>query len=191
MKQTTTKTTILKGFSGYQIYEDGRVYSLKSNKFLTQFPNAKGYLRVTMVNDDGVSKNMRVNRLVAMAFIENPEGLSDVDHIDGNKQNNHVSNLQWMASADNVRKATCKRVYCIETNEIFNSATEAAKKYGVAISGVSSACTHPTRTAAGFHFCYIDKLNQNLIERHLKCLDRNNLDLYADITDLLINRKRV
>lgn len=65
------------------------------------YENHKGYLKIGLFKDGKCEKH-RVHRLVAQAFIPNPEGLSDVNHIDGNKQNNSVSNLEWVSNSDNV-----------------------------------------------------------------------------------------
>ena len=65
------------------------------------YENHKGYLKIGLCKDGKCEKH-RVHRLVAQAFIPNPYGLSDVNHIDGNKQNNSVSNLEWVSNRDNV-----------------------------------------------------------------------------------------
>jgi hypothetical protein len=65
------------------------------------YENHKGYLKIGLFKDGKCEKH-RVHRLVAQAFIPNPYGLSDVNHIDGNKQNNSVSNLEWVSNRDNV-----------------------------------------------------------------------------------------
>ena len=63
-----------------------------------------GYLRVSL-SKEGVNKTHKVHRLVATAFISNPDKLPQVNHIDGNKQNNHVSNLEWCTQSDNMSHA--------------------------------------------------------------------------------------
>ena len=63
-------------------------------------PNIGAYLRVTLWNEDG-PKTFSVHRLVAMCFIPNPSGLPWVNHIDGNKHNNDVSNLEWCTPSEN------------------------------------------------------------------------------------------
>lgn len=93
------------GYVGYyQVSSFGRVKSLRNirgntDKILSQIPNW-GYLRVGLwVN--GVSKIKRVHRIVAESFIENPKNKPCVNHKDGNKTNNNVSNLEWVTYSEN------------------------------------------------------------------------------------------
>lgn len=81
----------------------GGVY-LKEGRILKQNDNGQGYLQVQLCHR-GVNKTERVHRLVALTFIENPEGLPKVNHKDGNKRNNAVSNLEWCTQADNIEHA--------------------------------------------------------------------------------------
>ena len=84
----------IKDFDNYLICGSGAVYSLqkKSARKLKPEVTAKGYLRINLYKDT-VRKHCRVHRLVAQAFIPNPQGFDTVDHIDGNKKNNCISNL--------------------------------------------------------------------------------------------------
>ena len=88
------------GFDGmYLISNYGRVKSLNYNrtnqeKILKSATNNKGY-QVVVLCKDGKQKMFRVHRLVAMAFIPNPNNYTEVNHIDECKTNNHVSNLEW------------------------------------------------------------------------------------------------
>jgi len=93
-------------FKGYSITEDGRVWSHKRNKFLsTRVEKNTGYTQITfnLSTDKRVTRN--IHRLLAIAYIDNPENKSDVNHIDGNKLNNKLSNLEWVTRSENLKHA--------------------------------------------------------------------------------------
>jgi len=75
-----------------------------SEKLLIHDENKQGYLRVTLAKN-GVNKRFAVHRLVAMAFIPNPENKPAINHKDGNKKNNHYSNLEWCTNSENNKHA--------------------------------------------------------------------------------------
>lgn len=81
-------------YDGYYITEDGRVWSDKCNKYLSQYKMPNGYLRVILCKDN-IPKQFYVHRLVATVFIENPNNYLEVNHKDENKMNNHYENLEW------------------------------------------------------------------------------------------------
>lgn len=91
-------------YKDYTIDEYGNVYSYKNNnkKQLKPWLDSKGnYLMIGLCEDNTVKKYL-IHRLVATAFIPNPTNKSDVDHIDHNKRNNHISNLRWMSHQENL-----------------------------------------------------------------------------------------
>lgn len=91
----------IKGFEGlYEITNDGNVYSFKSNKFLKPRLSMDGYKRVCLYNN-GNKYEYRVARLVAQAFIPNPQNKLQVNHLDYNTVNDYVSNLEWCDDYDN------------------------------------------------------------------------------------------
>jgi hypothetical protein len=96
----------IKGYEGlYQIDEDGHVYSLNYNgtrkiKNLKTVKNRRGYYVVGLFKDKKL-KTHYLHRLVAEAFVENLENKPQVDHYDGDRSNNHVSNLRWVTNQQN------------------------------------------------------------------------------------------
>ncbi|MBD3878207.1 MAG: HNH endonuclease [Quinella sp. 1Q5] len=95
-----------KDFSGYQVSNFGRVKSFHKGKVKILKPqlNQHGYLYVQLRTEKKI-KPFRIHRLAAQCFIPNPEEKAQVNHIDGNKFNNHVSNLEWCTPSDNQRHA--------------------------------------------------------------------------------------
>lgn len=84
----------------YILYEDGRVYSEKLGIFLKPRLNPNGYL---IVNLD--RQQLSLHRLVCKHFVPNPYDYEQVNHKDGNKQNNHFSNLEWCTAQQNIEHA--------------------------------------------------------------------------------------
>ena len=101
----------VEGFSAYYIYEDGRLWSCHSGRFLIQFgigrksTNGKREYLAYKLCDDGFEKTFQAHRLVAKHFIDNPDNLPEVNHKDGNKANNDVKNLEWVSHTENVQHA--------------------------------------------------------------------------------------
>lgn len=90
----------IKNWENYTIDEFGNVKNSKTNKYLKGALNNKGYLRVELHKNKKLKKFF-VHRLVAEYFIENPLNKKQVNHKDGNKQNNRVDNLEWVTNQEN------------------------------------------------------------------------------------------
>ena len=100
----------IKGYEGlYGITTEGDVWSYKRKRFLTPYTSGNGYLKVTLCKD-GKMKYFLIHRLVADAYIPNPNNLPQVDHIDNDKNQNYINNLQWITGRDNVRKGRNKPI---------------------------------------------------------------------------------
>lgn len=107
----------IKGYEGkYQISSYGRVKSLaritkNNHKIPERILNTTtrltkdGYCRVTLIGKKSKTHDYRVHRLVAETFIPNPNNKPTVNHIDGNKKNNHVDNLEWNTREENMQHA--------------------------------------------------------------------------------------
>lgn len=152
----------IKGYDGYRISNLGRVFSTKSNKYLSQSVVGQGYLRVYLWAGDK-QKGELVHRLVAIHFLDNPNHFPQVHHIDENKQNNRIDNLAWVSAKDNMNagtlqerkaKACEKAIKCIEKNQIFESTKKAAQELGLHASNLTSCLRGRQKTCGGFHWEY-------------------------------------
>lgn len=97
---------IIEDQPSYRVRRDGQVVSLKYGKFyiLAKSPRKDGYLQVYL-RQNGIQSNTLIHRLVAKAFIPNPENKPYVNHKDGNKKNNNVDNLEWNTVSENAKHA--------------------------------------------------------------------------------------
>ena len=93
----------IRGHEGYQVSNHGRVKNNKTGKILKPYLT-RGYLRVSLYNDSG-RKCKLVHRLVAEAFLPNPDNKSDVNHINGCKTDANVCNLEWVSASENMSHA--------------------------------------------------------------------------------------
>lgn len=182
----------IRGFPGYQVSNLGRVYSNLTNKFLKPEIMKKGYLRVALYNPvTNTKKRIMVHKLVANEFIGVcPEGFQ-VDHKDGNKKNNCVSNLEYVTCKENINRAienglrnrspskytllksievNRKKVRCIETGEVFESIIECSKRLNVSEDGIRKCINHRAKSTNGLHFECVEKTNkkQSFLYPHQK-----------------------
>lgn len=101
----------------YIVTKDGRVYNKKTHRFQKQNLTVNGYYTVSIRG-----KRRHVHRLVALCHIPNPDNLPQVNHIDGNKTNNNVNNLEWVTPQENInhaiRTGLCKKREKLTKNDI-------------------------------------------------------------------------
>lgn len=161
------------GFEGiYEISSYGRVKSLSR---IIQKGNNTAFLKEKMLKPSmnerycfvslGKNHNFRqysLHRLVASAFIPNPNNLPEVNHIDGNKQNNNVENLEWCDGSYNQLHAVrlglrkqARRVRCCQTGKIYPSMRCAERDLGFYL-GVVSDCIRDNKSYDGYSFELLD-----------------------------------
>jgi hypothetical protein len=94
-------------FSKYAVSNYGKIRITSTKRVLPDFINKEGYNRRVLRPDEGKPYNARIHRMVALLFVSNPnpELYKQVNHIDGNKLNNHYLNLEWTSSLGNVTHA--------------------------------------------------------------------------------------
>ena len=88
------------GYNNYAISTFGKVKNTKTGKILKGFDNGHGYLQIDLY-ENAIRKNCYVHRLVANAFLDNPDDKECVDHRNNDKTNNHLTNLRWATTKEN------------------------------------------------------------------------------------------
>jgi hypothetical protein len=164
----------------YSVSSDGEIKNnLTQKKMRPHYAGrAREYQTVYLRNENG-PKRFYVHRLVAQAFVENPGCKEQVNHIDGDKSNNVASNLEWATQSENqlhrfhvlgkgmppgymkklqdvAKKYTSIKVRCVETGEVFQSQSDAAKSLGLHICTINACVSGRNKTAGGFHWERID-----------------------------------
>lgn len=157
----------IKGYEGlYQVSSFGRVKSSYTKRILKGGKNKAGYLLVGLYKQ-GVLSRKSIHRLVAEAFIPNPDNKPEVNHIDENKTNNVVSNLEWMTAKENINNGTRNErsnitrsipiiAISIKTGEStkFNSSKECARQLGLKSSNISAVLKGKQKQTKGYIFKY-------------------------------------
>lgn len=139
--------------------KDGKLRKLKMDRY--------GYLTIGLWKN-GKAKYFTVHRLVAIHFIENPENKPQVNHIDGNKLNNNINNLEWNTAGENTYHAYKNNLikhynrkinqYDLDGNFIktWDSAKDVEIKTNIHNSAICNCCKNKRKTAGGYIWKYVD-----------------------------------
>ena len=158
--------TFLPNKNGIMVHKKGRVLAQQPWHYKKSCPGHPGF--VVSLYGVGKPKLVTVHRLVAKAFIPNPENKPQVNHKDGDRTNNRADNLEWVTQSENMQHAIyvlgykllkpMRRTRCVETGETFVSVSLAGKKYGIAPRNIQAAASGRPHhnTAGGYHWEYID-----------------------------------
>lgn len=163
----------VKGFEKlYQVSNTGLVKSLITNnsrrkRVLKQKKTSRGYLSVTLFDNNGKHKYILVHRLVAEAFISNPDNLPQVNHKDEDKTNNNVDNLEWCTASYNLsyndgqRKRIKSKMRNVEQYTLdgqfvaeYPSTIEAGRKTNIKYSYIGDCCRGRQKSAGGYVWKY-------------------------------------
>lgn len=162
----------------YKVSNHGNIFSLRTNKYRKLQKDKDGYLKVTLYNGNNSRKYM-VHRLVATAFIPNPQNKSQIDHIDTIKTNNNVQNLRWATRLQNrhnpismqryskldhrtclgkrgIKHCSSKPILCVQLQQTFWGCMQAERLLGVDHRHIQDVLHNRNRrkTAGGFHWEY-------------------------------------
>ena len=148
----------------YQVSDLGKVRTIKKGEAeMSQQENRNGYLTVHLRNK-GVERRAMVHRLVAEAFIPNPDELRDVNHKNGNKADNRVENLEWVSHSDNMTHSfrelgkNVRHIVQIGLDGTFierwNSIAEAAEATGICRTDIGACCRGERTMAGAFEWKY-------------------------------------
>lgn len=181
----------INGYKNYKVSNLGNVMNTTTGKVLKGQNNGRGYLFVSLYDENHKCKQIMIHRLVAMTFIPNPDNLPQVNHIDECKHNNCVENLEWTTSVDNINHGTHnarvglnnplrKPIYSVtEHGEItyFNSGRDAVSYYteknlDIHVSGISQALTGKIDTYKNLAW-YPQSDNTGLTEYYNKFVNEN------------------
>ena len=148
----------------YYVSSHGRVYSKRRKIFLKSCNNQT--YRMILVSINKQRKAYKIHRLVAEAFI--PKVSSDrhyVNHIDGDKTNNHVSNLEWVTHEENMEHAFTKGLHsnpkrpilCVELNKVYESIMDASRELNLFPGDIGQVCKGNHKTCGGYTFRYLEE----------------------------------
>ena len=146
----------IKGYEGlYEVSNTGYIKSLQFKKpFIKKFnKNHQGYLSVSLYKDNE-NKLVKVHRVVAEAFISNPENKPQVNHKDGNKANNCVENLEWVTASENIKHSYANGLQSVDLRKVkvskytlegtfvktYDSIAEASADTGVSMGNITTCC---------------------------------------------------
>ncbi|QKF94013.1 HNH endonuclease with NUMOD4 motif and intron encoded nuclease repeat [Fadolivirus algeromassiliense] len=153
------KTDDGKRYSNYKINQDGIIINLNGRK-IKQRKN--GYMEIKMISDCGKEKKFVVHRLVAITFIPNPYNKPIVNHLDENKMNNNMDNLEWTTHQGNSHHSLAKKVHQIdiETSKIINT-YDSIKSAQIAIGkpnnwNIGLVCSGKYKQSYGYKWKFVE-----------------------------------
>ena len=152
----------IEGFENYEVSNLGKVRNIKSGRIIKPQLTHNGYL-VHALCENNKRKNLYLHRIIATAFIDNPGEKPQVNHIDENKLNNDLSNLEWCTERENLIHGTrtkrvaeklSQKVIQLDLNDnilnVFKSMGQAERETGVPRSGISACCNGKRKSAGRF-----------------------------------------
>lgn len=172
----------IQGYEGlYAVSSKGRVKNIKTGKVLKNRINPHGYAIVALYKGNGTKpKAVMVHRLVAQAFIPNPENLPQINHIDEDKRNNNVINLEWVSASQNQRHSAHQ--YSCRINQLsldgelvkeWESSHEIERELGYIYGNIIQCCKGKYKQMYGFKWQYADPSQQQKQNRPVAALTKD------------------
>ena len=171
----------------YWINKEGQITNKETGKTIKWLISRHGYYYCHLWANNG-NRYIRMHRLLALAFIPNPNNYPLVRHLNDIKTDNRLENLAWGTMSENIKDSIkngkynqeasekarnigrkisntkcSKKVLCIETNTIFDNTKEAGDWLGVNRAGISGCCRGKYKTIKGYHWKYVEE-DRNGIE---------------------------
>ena len=171
----------------YEVNTEGQVRKIQNNYYPKFYKDKDGYLSCSLTNGKGEKKKYRVHRLIALAFIPNPENKPEVNHLNSIRDDNRVENLEWSTRQENEKHAyrdgrhaelrkkakqnllqyavqvikTPVRQLSLDDKEIaiYESLTEAERQTGINHRNISLVCQGKRKTAGGFKWEKVQMFN--------------------------------
>ena len=164
------------GFYHYNISSLGRLRN-PYGKILHPTPNYKGYLKVKLYPSDGGNPVGKfIHRLVAEAFIPNPDNLPQINHKNYNKQDNTVDNLEWCTNEYNQRYSSTLKINQYSINgkfiRVWGAISDASKALGIPTTNISKCCKGKILTIN--HFIFLYEKDRDISVRLEKIKNRRN-----------------
>lgn len=166
----------IRGFENYEVSDDGTIINKRTNRILKWRLDKNGYARVNLCKEHK-SHTVLVHRLVADAFIDNPNKYQTVDHIDRNKLNNSLSNLRWANMSTQIsnrdhsylignkyakgvkspRRIPVRQLLNNAVLSVYDCADEAERVTGISACNIRSCCRGVRYTAGGYDWQYAEQ----------------------------------
>lgn len=128
-------------FERYEIDEHGKIYDTKRNdREICQWVDSVGYYQCILYDEKHKKHYKRVHRLVAKVFIDNPNNLPQVNHKDGNKLNNNVTNLEWCSNQENTQHGYDNHLYRFKTRSYPINVYDIKGNYIKTFKSIRSMC---------------------------------------------------
>lgn len=158
-------------FPKYLACSDGYVINAETGHVMAGTVKKTGYVETILIDENGKPHYRLLHRIIAEAFVENEGNKPEVNHVDGNKENNCAENLEWVTRAENLQHAydtglmpnntTPRKVYAININtgkrSEFDSIYQAAAMLGISNGNICMCCKGIRPSASGYIWGYCDE----------------------------------